>query len=280
MLRFRDNKTRFSPVLSAVLTMGALFFQFLPGSGQTLNGVTLVKASIVSESNDASKPFTVGLRLRMENGWHLYWKNPGDAGLPIDVAWSLPPGYKALPLQHPVPVKKLSDDATCYMYEHDVMLLATIVPPERGKQKRISIGAKLGWLACKERCVLGSDSISLAIGSMSATTIAENRALIAAWSKKLPQPLRDAGVTMGVPSVRQTADSIIVTLRFTGTGAKDITDFFPESDESFVLNHAAVRVRDLTVTLPYLKAEHTARLRGVRGLVMKGAVGYDAVLGF
>lgn len=271
---------RFSAVKSAIFGVWTLFLLAQSGSGQTLNGVTLVKASIVSGSNDASKPFTVGLHFRMEKEWHLYWKNPGDAGLPIDVAWSLPPGYKALPLQHPVPVKKLSDDATCYMYEHEVLLLATIVPPDRGKQKRVSIGAKLDWLACKDRCIRGGDSISIAIGTIPPTSIAENRALIAAWSKKLPHPLHDAGVTMGVPAVRQTADSVIVTLRFTGTGAKDITDFFPESDESFVLNHAAVRVGDRTVTLPYLKAESTARLRVLRGLVMKGAEGYETTLSF
>ncbi|MEO9163499.1 MAG: protein-disulfide reductase DsbD domain-containing protein, partial [Casimicrobiaceae bacterium] len=36
---------------------------------------------------------TLALRLAIEPGWHTYWRNPGESGLPTTLAWHLPPGY-------------------------------------------------------------------------------------------------------------------------------------------------------------------------------------------
>ena len=44
------------------------------------------------------EPLTVALRLSMEKGWHTYWRNPGDSGLPTTLAWNLPAGVEAGPI--------------------------------------------------------------------------------------------------------------------------------------------------------------------------------------
>src|SRR5436190_11147429 len=47
-----------------------------------------------------------GVQLRMEPGWHTYWRNPGqEGGFPTTVTWDLPAGVKAGDIQWPVPVK-------------------------------------------------------------------------------------------------------------------------------------------------------------------------------
>ena len=33
-----------------------------------------------------------GLYFKLEPGWHIYWKNPGDAGEPPHIQWTLPAG--------------------------------------------------------------------------------------------------------------------------------------------------------------------------------------------
>jgi DsbC/DsbD-like thiol-disulfide interchange protein len=45
----------------------------------------------------------LAIHMRPAKGWHGYWLNPGDAGLPMDVQWKLPPGFQAGPLRYPVP---------------------------------------------------------------------------------------------------------------------------------------------------------------------------------
>jgi DsbC/DsbD-like thiol-disulfide interchange protein len=74
---------------------------------QTYQGRELVKPSLLADTSAivAGKPFTVGLLLRMAPGWHTYWKFSGDAGLPTEIKWTLPPGWKIGEIQWPIPLK-------------------------------------------------------------------------------------------------------------------------------------------------------------------------------
>ena len=52
-------------------------------------------------------------------GWHGYWLNPGDAGLPMSVEWHLPPGWSVGPLRYPVPTRLLVSGIVNYVYEKE-----------------------------------------------------------------------------------------------------------------------------------------------------------------
>src|SRR6201989_3606605 len=45
----------------------------------------------------------LAIHMRPAPGWHGYWQNPGDAGLPMDVKWQLPSGFSEGPPRYPVP---------------------------------------------------------------------------------------------------------------------------------------------------------------------------------
>ena len=78
---------------------------FLMFSGRAWAGHLHVQASLVADTTGVSvgKPFTVGVLLKIDPGWHIYWKNPGDAGLPTKVKWTLPDGFTAGELRYPTP---------------------------------------------------------------------------------------------------------------------------------------------------------------------------------
>ena len=40
----------------------------------------------------AGEPFDLAVRMKTDPGWHVYWKNSGDSGLPVAVRWDLPDG--------------------------------------------------------------------------------------------------------------------------------------------------------------------------------------------
>src|SRR6478672_13939761 len=61
----------------------------------------------------------LAIHMRPAAGWHGYWLNPGDAGLPMDVQWHLPPGFAAGPLRYPVPTRLIVADLTNYVFERD-----------------------------------------------------------------------------------------------------------------------------------------------------------------
>src|ERR1700760_3951889 len=50
------------------------------------------------------KPFTAGVRFQIDKEWDIYWQFVGDIGLPTSIEWELPEGFKAGPLQWPIPV--------------------------------------------------------------------------------------------------------------------------------------------------------------------------------
>ena len=92
----------------------------------------LVKADLLADGTAIvpGKPFTVGLRLQMAPEWHTYWQYSGDAGLPTKIAWTLPQGFRAGPIQWPLPDKIVSPgDIINYGYSNEVMLLVDITPP-------------------------------------------------------------------------------------------------------------------------------------------------------
>ena len=124
--------------------------------------------------------FTVGLVLSMDPGWHTYWKNSGEAGLPTRIDWTLPAGFEAGEIQWPIPNKYLeAGDVLTYGYKDETMLLVPIrvgasVKPGTTAMLRASIS----WLECETICVPGEAQEKLAL-RVEATepTPAEDRTL-------------------------------------------------------------------------------------------------------
>ena len=80
-------------------------------------------------SADTAKPgdtVLAGVDLQMDPGWHTYWKNPGEAGIPTAIKWDLPPGVTAGDIQWPLPHKLPPADVTTYGYVDEVMLIVPL----------------------------------------------------------------------------------------------------------------------------------------------------------
>ncbi|PYK17990.1 MAG: hypothetical protein DME55_08200, partial [Verrucomicrobia bacterium] len=93
---------------------------------QVYQGKELVKAELLADANAIvpGKPFTIGLLLRMAPGWHTYWAFSGDAGLPTELKWKLPSGWKVGEIQWPIPLKTIDPgDIETYGYENEVLLM-------------------------------------------------------------------------------------------------------------------------------------------------------------
>lgn len=126
-----------------------------------------VTASLVSRSETVvpGKPLELGIHLHMKPGWHTYWQNGGDAGLPTSVQWTLPEGLKAGEILWPTPYRYVeSGELVTYGYMDDVLLLTEItVPADLPASGKIEIGAKVTWLMCKALCVPGEAELSLSL---------------------------------------------------------------------------------------------------------------------
>ena len=106
----------------------------------------------------------VALRLKMEKGWHTYWQNPGESGLPTTIAWQLPPGLSAGPIQWPPPRALPTGPLMNYGYEDEVLLLTDIaVSGTLTGTSPATIRARADWLVCREICIPEGADLALAL---------------------------------------------------------------------------------------------------------------------
>src|SRR5215471_6468941 len=131
---------------------------------QTYQGKELVRSQLLADTNAIvpGKPFTVGLLLQMAPGWHTYWKFSGDAGLPTELKWKLPPGWKTGEIQWPIPLKTIDPgDIETYGYENEVLLMQEITPPQKLDDSSVKLPAEANWLVCEKICIPGSAAVQL-----------------------------------------------------------------------------------------------------------------------
>lgn len=154
-----------------------------------------VEAELVSESNAllVGADNSLALRLVPEAGWHVYWRNPGDSGLPTSIAWTLPDGVTAGELQWPYPRRETLGEIVNYGYASEVLLPVTAsLSPGLAATAPLTLKAKAKWLVCKDLCIPGSAELELSLpvitDSAAATINDAQRAGFAKARAELPQP--------------------------------------------------------------------------------------------
>ena len=137
------------------------------------------------------EPFTVALRLAIEKDWHTYWQNPGDSGLPTTLAWKLPAGIEAGPIEWPAPRILPVGPLVNYGYEGEVLHLVEMKPQRSlADGGSVVLAARADWLVCKEVCIPEGADLTLSL-PVASTATADPRwsGPIAAAQSALPRPL-------------------------------------------------------------------------------------------
>lgn len=89
-----------------------------------------------------------------KDGWHTYWKNPGDSGETIHIEWTMPNGFKANEVIYPAPERQPTGPLVNFGFSGQTTLLTSIeVPKDINETENVQISAKLSWLACADICV-------------------------------------------------------------------------------------------------------------------------------
>ena len=149
----------------SILALLALF-----SLGSSLSGQEVVTEHVTLElvaENNALIPGqknTVAVRLKMDDHWHTYWANPGDSGLPTEIAWTLPEGITAGPIQWPAPQWIDYFEMVSYAYEGEVFLLVDLeVPGGFEATGQVDLAARVDFLVCKEACIPGGADLTLSL---------------------------------------------------------------------------------------------------------------------
>ncbi len=152
-------------------------------------------ARLFLDSLEAGPGDTVmaAVELKMNPGWHTYWVNSGDSGLPTTIKWTLPEGVKAGPIQWPVPIKSVFEGENLYGYEGVATLLVPLTVSAGAKPGKVALQAAVDWLECEKLCIPGRArlSVDLVIGTEKKPS-AESAAIDTA---RLKLPKSSTGIT-------------------------------------------------------------------------------------
>ncbi len=219
---------------------------------------------------------TVGLHIELAPGWHLYWINPGDAGLAPEITWELPPGYEAGPLQYPIPEKIVSGEIVAYGFKNEVLIVCQIQPA--GTQipaKPPTIACRLSWMACQESCVTGRETVKLSPAAPTAADRKRSKAMLSRFGAKFPGRLEMAQVTAETARLIKSSNGWQVEFPLLGKEAGRVSDFFPYPIENFVIAHNRITVSGGNVIIPLEPSGPAAALARIDGLLILGDDAYE-----
>jgi thiol:disulfide interchange protein/DsbC/DsbD-like thiol-disulfide interchange protein len=125
-----------------------------------------VKARLVSElsSIGPGQAAWVALELDIREGWHTYWRNPGDSGEATKLTWQLPAGFTAGGIVWTTPHRFEVAPLVNYGYaKHAVHLVQITAPKDLKAGAPIDLSAKASWLVCSDVCIPESADLTLRI---------------------------------------------------------------------------------------------------------------------
>jgi thiol:disulfide interchange protein DsbD len=202
-----------------------------------------VRARLVADPDAPSSAPRVGVLLEMDPGWHVYWKNPGDSGLATEVEFSLPSGFEAGPLQWPLPERFTQPgDLIAYGYHGSVLLAAEIATSGASPLRESNLAASVSWLACKDKCVLGSAELKRTLRDAKAAA----GSVFDGWSGGLPMstaggsPPFEVSTTGGFKGDERSAE---LSLWLQWPRAPESVELFPEADGRIEASDPRVRTR-------------------------------------
>lgn len=182
-----------------------------------------------------------GIHLRMDPGWHIYWRNPGLSGTATTNTWELPKGVTAGEVQWPPPEKLPDPDFTTYIYEKEVVLLvplklATDLPPGP-----LEIKTRLDWQECEKTCIFGKATVQATLTIGNETKPSKDAEFIASWQKKLPQS-GDSVAAHASWEKDAVGDLRPLVLEWNTATPATEADFFPDSSSTIEVQPATEKL--------------------------------------
>jgi thiol:disulfide interchange protein DsbD len=238
-------------------------------SAQVYQGKELVKAELLADTSAIvpGKPFTVGLLLRMAPKWHTYWAFSGDAGLPTELKWKLPSGWKVGEIQWPIPLKTIDPgDIETYGYENEVLLMQEITPPQKLDDSTVKLSAEANWLVCEKICIPGSATPQLEL-PVSTTSQLANSELFARYRHLLPQNWPASNVAAA--NWGRVGRDLRLKITSESLAKYPALDFFPLPGSDIVVGHPTIESHNKNEVIFRVPIESSEKnLSSMPGLVV------------
>lgn len=170
-LFLKSLKTLAAAAFAATLAFTApAFAQQATGKSEHADATLLLERSAATSGDK----FLGALHLKLAEGWHVYWKNAGDSGLPPSATWAnsptVTPGEFRFPTPEAIPLATLMN----YGYQKEVTFPFEInISPDAKPGDQLTIGAKFEYLICADICIPEDVTLSATLPVATAQAIDE-----------------------------------------------------------------------------------------------------------
>ena len=165
-------------------------------------------------SKDASG-LRAGVELRMDPGWHTYWRYPGDSGVPPRFDFYSSENLREAKVLYPAPHAFTDESGTSIGYLEHVVFPVQVTA--RDPKKPVRLKVQVNYAVCQKLCVPVEASLDLILGGTSGF---DER--LKASEAKVPKSVtpQQAGLT-----VRRASGTSKPSVEFQVTGDKDTQVF-------------------------------------------------------
>ncbi|WP_299324468.1 protein-disulfide reductase DsbD domain-containing protein [Parasphingopyxis sp.] len=224
---------RFS-ALQTIYGLVAAFFCLLPAVAPAqVPRENAIQADLLAETDvpTPGQTFTIAIRMRPDEGWHGYWLNPGEAGLPNRFDWTLPDGVSVGELRYPVPERLSISGIMNYIYYGEYAMLVDVTLDENvAPGTALPLRAEGQWLACTDEICVPEDG-PLAIDLVTGSGAVTDTAVFDAYRATMPRPLGSEA------TFEVVGDTLRLGIPFPAAASVSGPYFFSETDR--VLDYSA-----------------------------------------
>jgi len=254
-----------TPARAEILPSGAT------GETSFYRGKALVRASLVVDVKRATpkKGFTAGVFFKMAPGWHIYWKNPGDAGMPTSLKWSAG-GVTFGEMTWPAPLVRRDEEAklTTYEYGSQTLISVPVTAKVRRGRPDIPLQVVVKVVACKKICIPGKLRLrrNVPVAEEVEPLSSDDRWIFERFSGHTPRPMGTLGYRQRwtvLPADPHGDGRLQIQAEFTCRGARACANIrapkIGRQHEAFALSRG---------NMTGVRVERIHRSRGGRRLIM------------
>ncbi|MDE0879120.1 MAG: thioredoxin family protein [Sphingomonas bacterium] len=250
--------------MRSLLSFGIALFVVMPSVPASAQPASHITVDILPASLRPAPGQAEPLVIRMvpQSGWHGYWSNPGDSGLPLEVTWRAPVGVFFGPILHPAPTLLELGGIASYVHAGPALLSTSVtLPKAMPVGTKVPIQADVSWLACSDAlCVPERKTIKFVLTAGDGTADPTTADIIRQARHALPRVINGG---------RYSATNGKLTIEIpdgTDRLQADRTRFFPANDSTFAPNAEQQVSRtdgELAIVVDGVKPYDADRLTGV-----------------
>jgi len=228
-----------------------------------------ISARLISVENGVvqnSRTLSLGLDIKLAEGWKAYWRSPGEVGLPPEISWDGSANLTAAQILWPAPERFTAFGIENFGYSKRVVLPIQAVLETAGQA--VDLQARVSLLTCSTVCVPHDFKLALAIPAGTGIDTA-SAGLISMFAERVPLGPDASDIVVETAVIAD--DALYITARSENAFANP--DVFPEMGPTFTFGKPDIRTNDagteLWVKLPLLAAEE--KLRPIQVTLTDGA---------